>query len=375
MTQVLRQSTQVIVVIGPFVDVTDAFTPETGVTLSGADEAELLKANTTTTTDISGATWAAITGCDGWYGLTLTTSHTDTVGALTVMVNDDSVCLPVFARFQVIEEAAYDAMYAASAAPKTGINVSSIDANVITATAIADGAIDAATLATGTITAAKFAAGAIDAAAIATGAIDADALAADAGTEIATAVWASGTRSLTVLDEDSTTLDLDATIRAAVGMASANLDTQLTAIDDYLDTEIAAILAAVDTEVAAILADTNELQTDWANGGRLDNILDARASQTSVDTVDTIVDAILDDTGTAGVALSAAAVDAILDDVVEGSTTVRQLLRGFAAALLGKASGLDTTTAVFRNIGDSKDRITATVDADGNRTAVTLDLT
>lgn len=127
MTQILRQSTQVIVVIGPFVDVGDAFTPETGVTLSGADEAEILKANTTTTTDISGATWAAITGCDGYYGLTLTTSHTDTVGPLTVMVNDDSVCLPAFARFQVIEEAAYDAIYASSAAPATAAGVSAVE--------------------------------------------------------------------------------------------------------------------------------------------------------------------------------------------------------------------------------------------------------
>jgi hypothetical protein len=61
----------------------------------------------------------------------------------------------------------------------------------------------------------SFAAGAITAAAIATGAIDADALAADAGTEIGTAVWASAARTLTALDEDSTTIDLDATIQAA----------------------------------------------------------------------------------------------------------------------------------------------------------------
>lgn len=38
------------------------------------------------------------------------------------------------------------------------------------------------------------------------------------------------------------------------------------------------------------LADTNELQTDWADGGRLDLILDARASQTSVDTIDNFLD-------------------------------------------------------------------------------------
>ena len=38
------------------------------------------------------------------------------------------------------------------------------------------------------------------------------------------------------------------------------------------------------------MADTSELQTDWANGGRLDVILDARASQTSVDTIDDFLD-------------------------------------------------------------------------------------
>src|SRR3990167_197672 len=34
-------------------------------------------------------------------------------------------------------------------------------------------------------------------------------------------------------------------------------------------------------DINAILADTNELQTDWADAGRLDAILDARASQAS----------------------------------------------------------------------------------------------
>lgn len=74
-------------------------------------------------------------------------------------------------------------------------------------------------------------------------------------------------------------------------------------------------------------------------------------------------------------ALAADAVDEILDGVVEGAVTVRQMLRGFAAALLAKASGLDTTAAIYRDIGDTKNRITATVDANGNRSAVTLDLT
>lgn len=43
----------------------------------------------------------------------------------------------------------------------------------------------------------------------------------------------------------------------------------------------------IKADTAAIVADTNELQTDWVDGGRLDLILDARASQTSVDDVPT----------------------------------------------------------------------------------------
>lgn len=117
MTQILRQSTQVVVRIGPAVAVGDGFTPVTGLTLSGADEAELLKAAGAATVSIAGNTFAAISGADGWYDLTLSTTDTNTIGTLDVVVNDDSLILPIFARFQVIEEAAYDAMYAASAAP------------------------------------------------------------------------------------------------------------------------------------------------------------------------------------------------------------------------------------------------------------------
>lgn len=61
---------------------------------------------------------------------------------------------------------------------------------------------------------------------------------------------------------------------------------------------------------------------------------------------------------------------------VETGLTVRQALRVIAAALAGKVSGASGTTVTFRNAAaDSKDRIVATVDTDGNRSAVTLDLT
>jgi len=64
----------------------------------------------------------------------------------------------------------------------------------------------------------------------------------------------------TRLSSASYTVPLDAAgTRTAVGLATANLDTQLAAIVAYVDTEVAAILAAVDTEVAAIKAKTDNL--------------------------------------------------------------------------------------------------------------------
>lgn len=59
-----------------------------------------------------------------------------------------------------------------------------------------------------------------------TDAITATSLAASAGTELGTAVWASAARTLTSLDEDSTTLDLDATLVAAFATALATAMTE-----------------------------------------------------------------------------------------------------------------------------------------------------
>jgi len=69
--------------------------------------------------------------------------------------------------------------------------------------------------------------------------------------------------------------------------------------------------------------------------------------------------------------------DAALDraDAIEIGLTLRQALRLTAAALAGKLSGAATTTVTIRNaVADSKPRITATVDVDGNRTAITTDV-
>lgn len=109
---------------------------------------------------------------------------------------------------------------------------------------------------------------------------------------------------------------------------------------------VSADVAAVKAETAAIVADTNELQTDWANGGRLDLILDARASQASVDTIDGIVDSILVDTGTDIPATLATLATAA------NLATVAGYLDTEIAAILAIAQKLDTALeldgAVYR---------------------------
>jgi len=109
----LKQSTAVSVVIGPIVDATDGLTPETGLDLSTADAAELLKHGSGTVVDISGATLTAITGADGYYTLALTAAHTDTLGQLAVAIVDTSLCRPVREDFQVLPANVYDSLFGA----------------------------------------------------------------------------------------------------------------------------------------------------------------------------------------------------------------------------------------------------------------------
>ena len=66
-------------------------------------------------------------------------------------------------------------------------------------------------------------------------------------------------------------------------------------------------------------------------------------------------------------------VDAILDEVVEGTLTLRQIQRIVLAVLAGKSGGGGTTTDTFRDVADTKNRVSATVSSVGNRTAITLD--
>ncbi len=73
--------------------------------------------------------------------------------------------------------------------------------------------------------------------------------------------------------------------------------------------------------------------------------------------------------------VASSGLDTVLDQAaaIDTGLTIRQCLRYCAAALFGQVSGAASTTITIRNGGtDTANRIVASVDADGNRTSVTL---
>ena len=60
-------------------------------------------------------------------------------------------------------------------------------------------------------------------------------------------------------------------------------------------------------------------------------------------------------------------------DAATNANTLEKRIRIAMSALAGKVSGMATNVPIFRNITDTKARITATTDSSGNRSAVTLD--
>jgi len=72
-------------------------------------------------------------------------------------------------------------------------------------------------------------------------------------------------------------------------------------------------------------------------------------------------------------ALNDITVAEIIAGIADGTYDLQEMMRLIFAASCAKVSGGGTTTIVFRDGADSKNRITATVDANGNRTTTILD--
>src|SRR5688572_9652996 len=117
---VLKQSTAVNVIIGPFVDSTDGDTEMTGLTIAQADVR--LSKNAGADAQKNDNTTCAHEG-DGFYMCELDATDTNTVGIMTLWVHV-ATALAVRHDYQIVEEAVYDAVWAASATGNTASIVS-----------------------------------------------------------------------------------------------------------------------------------------------------------------------------------------------------------------------------------------------------------
>ena len=122
MTLILRQSTAVDVLIGPFVDKTDGSAAETGesprttaVTIKLSKNGQTLAAKNDATMPTHDA--------DGYYNCELDATDTNTIGTLRLTVAASANALPVFHDYQVISSVAYDAIYAATSTLITTLDV------------------------------------------------------------------------------------------------------------------------------------------------------------------------------------------------------------------------------------------------------------
>lgn len=231
----LRQSTSVDVGIGPFVDQTDGFTAETALTITQPDVR--LKKN--------GGAWAQKAAAqtlsheeNGWYEVTLDATDTNTVGILIVAIAE-SGALPVWIEFQVVEEAVYDAFYAAAApglvgTAQTGDNFARLGAPAGASVSADIAAIEAQTDDIGAAGAGLTAITALLPAALVSGRIDASVGAMAANVLTATAINADAFTAAKFA--------ADVTTEFQTGLATA---AALTVVDDFLDTEIAALTTAV----------------------------------------------------------------------------------------------------------------------------------
>lgn len=153
-------------------------------------------------------------------------------------------------------------------------------------------------------------------------------------------------------------------VPAAVGVLADNAITAGTIATDAIDADALAASAVSEMQSGLALDATVAKAAALSTVSGLVDDLESRLTATRAGYLDNL---------NSGVTLTAGAIDAIVDEVIEGSTTLRQALRLILATAAGKSAGGGTSTVTFRDMADSKNRISASVDANGNRTSVTRD--
>jgi len=190
---------------------------------------------------------------------------------------------------------------------------------------------------------------------------------------------------LTDLGGMSTTMKAQVETEANDALVALNLDhiagtaTGIPAIPagTYIDQMMDDGTATYDRTTDSLQAIRDRGDVAWATGSSAPTVTQIRQE---MDSNSTQLAAIVEDTGTTLPAqitgLNNLSLAQVLAATIETGLTLKQSLRLIAAATAGKLSGAATATNTIRNaVADDKNRITATVDADGNRTAITYDLT
>lgn len=130
------------ILLGQFVDSVDGNTAETGLTIANTD-IKLWKGGATTLASKNSGGATHISG--GNYYAVLDATDTDTVGMLEVVVSV-SGAMTVIRRYYVLEQAVYDAMFAASATGVPASLTTAIDALPTLAEILAGGDVDGYTV-------------------------------------------------------------------------------------------------------------------------------------------------------------------------------------------------------------------------------------
>jgi hypothetical protein len=426
MNNLLKQSTAATVKLGPFVDDADGKTAETGLSIAQADIRLSKNGGAFAQTNNSaGATHDE----GGYYGVPLNTADTGTLGRLRVSISK-SGALPVWQDFLVVPANVYDSLVAGTdlldsetaAMANNVITAAAVAAGAIDAEAIADGAIDngaiadgaisAGKLASNTITDAKIASGALTEAKFDTDAISARTLKADAVSEIQSGLATASAVSGVAADVDdiqtripdalvSGRIKADAQAISGSTTAADNVEANIGNLDAAISTRLptASYVAPDNVAIAAIQVTTDKLETMLQTSGlnfqfTTDALENGPAGggggggPSASDIADEVEQRELTLTADYDAAKSAAQAGdemtltsgerssiagAVWSLLSEGSETVLGAIRLIRAAVVGKLAGAATDTATMRDAADTKNRIVATVDEHGNRTAVTTD--
>jgi hypothetical protein len=321
MTVWLKQSTAATVMVGPIVDSTDGATAETGFTISQADIR--LSKNGGAFAQTNNATGASHAE-NGWYAVPLDTTDTATLGSLLVNIAE-SGGLQAWRTFMVVPANVWDSMFGAD---RLQVHVDEMTAGIITASVLASDAITAANVAADVIT--------------------------ELQSGLATA--------------------------SALSTVAGYIDTEVAAIKAKTDNLPASPAATSDIPSAAAVADAvwDEARAGHVTSGTFgEGVASVQGSVSSIATNGIAASSFSAGSITSNAVAQNAAyeiADAVFARGDIDGLTFDEVLKVFAAILAGKVSGAATATNVFRDLADTLDRVTTTADADGNRSAVTINV-